>query len=244
LIGPSPSIRKTHNGKEIDDNNDVIIKLNNAVFHEGEEEYIGKRIDIIYTLSIAQDLQQIDIDPKYFNFSEFFYDRIQKLGVKFIVFSIGLYNITHDEWLSLHIMRLSEMYNKNNVPILWIKQSVIDNHVYRCGKIPSAGFGSILNLTQYPIKQLFIKGFTFFKDGHLNSYIGKEWKKKVEKTNEKTKLALDEEKKEKVIHSLVKNITVNISPHHFDNEYQQTIEIYKKSHNIVFDDSIKYLFEQ
>jgi hypothetical protein len=242
LVGPSPSIRKTKNGEEIDSNYDVIIKMNNAIFNNSEFEYSGKRIDVLYTLSVAQDLNQRELDPKYNCFQEFFFEKIKELNIKYVILSMDMYSLCHNNWLSLHIMRMSESYNIYNIPILFLEHNIVENHINKCKKIPSAGFGAIMNLVQYPIKEIFIKGFTFFKDGHSNSYIGDEWQKKIEKTNAETKNNLTEEKKEKIIHSLVSNSFVNLSPHHFDYEYKKTIEFSKKYSNIKFDESIKYLY--
>lgn len=243
LIGPSPSIRKTQNGVYIDQNYDVIVKINNAIFNNHDSEYIGKRIDVLYTLSIAQDLNQINIDSKYDIFAEYFFDLVKEKEVKYIILSTDLHHLCHNQWLFLHLIRFSEIYNVNNIPILFMEYSIIDNHINVCKKIPSAGFGAIINLTQYKLKELFIKGFTFFKDGHSNSYIGKEWKKKAENINNETKKKLTDESKEKIIHSLVKNSYNNNSPHHFDYEYITTKKMTKKHNFINFDDSIIDLYK-
>lgn len=243
LIGPSPSIRKTQNGDYIDKNYDIIVKINNAIFSDLDSYYIGKRIDVLYTLSVAQDLNQIKIDDKYECFAEYFFERINNLKIKYIVFSLDLHHKVHDNWLSLNILRFSEIYNVKNIPILFLKDSIIVEHLNNAKRIPSAGFGAILNLTQYGLKELFMKGFTFFKDGHSNSYIGKDWLKKIDKVNGETKKKLTDEKKEEIIHSLVKNTFVNISPHNFDYEYRKTICLKNIYKFINFDKSISYLFE-
>jgi hypothetical protein len=243
LIGPSPSIRKTKNGEYIDQNYDVVVKMNNAIFNNSEFEYSGKRIDVLYTLSIAQDLNQINIDSKYDVFAEYFFDLVNKNNIKYIVLSLDLHHLTHNQWLCLHLIRFSEIYNVNKVPILFMEYPLIDKHINECHKIPSSGFGAILNLTQYKLNELFIKGFTFFKDGHLNSYIGKDWEKKIESANKETKKELTNEKKEKIVHSLVKTLYNNNSPHHFDYEYIKTKKMYDKYNFIKFDDSIVELYK-
>jgi hypothetical protein len=243
LIGPSPSIRKTKNGEFIDQNYDVVVKMNNSIFNNLESEYMGKRIDVLYTLSIAQDLNQINVDPEFDSFPEYFFDLANKIGLKYIVLSSDLHHLCHNEWLFLHLIRFSEIYNVNKIPILFMEYSLIDEHLRECQKIPSAGFGGILNLTQYRLSELLIKGFTFFKDGHLDSYIGKNWKNKIDNANDETKKELTNEKKEKIIHSLVKtNYNIN-SPHHFDYEYIKTKKMSKKYDFIVFDDSIIDLYK-
>lgn len=243
LIGPSPSIRKTKNGDFIDKNYDVVVKINNAIFNCVDSEYIGERIDVLYTLSIAQDLKQIKIDEKYNSFAEYFFERVNELKIKYIVFSNDLHSQIHNQWLSLIILRFSEIYNIYKIPILFLDSKITSNHFENAKKIPSAGFGAIMNLTQYKLMELFLKGFTFFKDGHTNSYIGKDWLSKVDKVNLGTKKKLTEEKKEKIIHSIVKNQFVNISPHHFDYEYKKTNEFKIKYSFIKFDASISELFE-
>lgn len=243
LIGPSPSIRKTKNGEEIDNNYDVIIKMNNAIYYNSEPEYYGKRIDVLYTLSLAQDIKQHKFDSKYINFQEFFFDKIKDLNIKYLYFSLGLYNLCKDDHTSIKICKMSEMYNIHNVPILFMNSEIVQKHIDACNKIPSAGFGAIMDLIKRNTKELFIKGFSFFKDGHTNAYISQEWKNKVDKSNKKTKENMTEETKEKVIHSLVQNSFVYLTPHHFDYEYECTIGYYKNNTNIVFDDSIKELYE-
>lgn len=250
LIGPSPSIKKNKNGREID-NYDIVVKINNSIFSDEDKEYSGVKIDVLYTLSIAQNLNQILFDEKYETFQEYFFHLIQEKQVKFIVFSNELHSNIHNQWLSLAIYKFSEIYNINNIPIIFIPKPLIENHVLNCNKIPSAGYGAIMNLLQYDIKKLYIKGFTFFKDGHSSSYIGKEWKEKLEtKSNEKIKkeINLNPENKqnleEKIIHSLIKNDFCNISPHNFDYEYKSTLNYASKDKRIIFDESIKYLYEK
>jgi hypothetical protein len=243
LIGPSPSIRNNKNGDEID-TYDIVAKINNAIFYDSEPEYYGKRMDILYTLSIAQDLKQIDIPSHYDSFQEYFYDRIQKYGVKFIVYTMCLNIVTHGEWLSLQILRLSEPYNINKIPIIFMDQNLIMNFMSKSKKIPSAGYWTITNILQYNIQNLYLKGFTFFKDGHTSSYIGKAWHEKANKANQKTKQNMTDELKEKVMHSLVLQQFANVSPHNFDYEFLQIVKAARKDSRIIFDESIKNLYSK
>jgi hypothetical protein len=251
LIGPSPSIKKNKNGEEIN-SYDVIVKINNSIFCNDDYDYTGNRLDVLYTLSIAQNLNQIIIDEKYLSFQEYFFHLIEKKKVKFIVFSNELHSNIHNQWLSIAIYKFSEIYNVNKIPIIFMPKNIIDIHLHNAFKIPSAGYGAIVNLLQYDIQKLYIKGFTFFKDGHTASYIGKEWREKMEKkSNTKIKCEIDsnidpdkkQDLEEKIIHSLVKNNYCNFSPHNFDYEYKTTIQLAKKDLRIMFDEYIKYLYE-
>lgn len=244
LIGPSPSIKKNKNGDEINDY-DAIIKINNSIFCNDDYEYTGNRIDVLYTLSIAQNLNQIDIKDNFDTFQEYFFHLIKEKNVKYIIFSNELHCEIQNQWLALAIYKFSEIYNITNVPIIFMNKNIVDEHIKNSKKIPSAGYGAILHLLQHNIKKLYIKGFTFFKDGHTSSYIGKEWKEKVEKkSNEKTKENFyDEELREKVMHSLVKNDFINLAPHNFDYEYNNIKNISKNDLRINFDETIKYLYE-
>ena len=140
---------------------------------------------------------------------------------------------------------MSQFYNVRKVPIIFIKKQIIDTHIERCNKLPSAGYGAIVNLLQYPITKLFIKGFTFFKDGHTMNYIGDKWKDKmVEKSNKKTISNMDDndDLKERVIHSLVRNDFAIATPHNFNYEYGKVCDICKSDTRIVFDVSIADLY--
>lgn len=251
LIGPSPSIKKNKNSDEID-SYDVIVKINNSIFYDEDNDFSGNRIDVLYTLSIAQNLNQITFDEKYDSFQDYFFHLVKEKNIKFIVFSNELHANIHNQWLSLAIYKISELYNIHKIPIIFMSKPIIENHVNSSNKIPSAGYGAIMNLMQYNINKLYIKGFTFFKDGHTNSYIGKEWKLKMEKKSSdkiKNELNNEEEKEkqvleEKIIHSLIKNDFCNLSPHNFDFEYKSTIKLAQNNNKIVFDKTIEYLYKQ
>jgi len=239
IIGPSPTIKKNINFDHIN-KQDIIVKINNSIFSDNDNVYTGNRIDVLYTLSLAQNLNQIDISFQDKKFHEYFFDLVDKKNIKFLVFSNELHSIIHNQRLSLNIYKFTQLYNKKNIPIIFLPKNIIEKHVTNARKIPSAGYGAIINLLTYNIKSLYIKGFTFFKDGHSMSYIGEEWKKKLD---DKSISNNSQEIKEKMIHTLVKNSFSNNSPHNFNYEFESLKKIAKSDDRIVFDSSIKELYE-
>ena len=104
-----------------------------------------------------------------------------------------------------------------------------------------------MHLNLYNIKTLFVKGFTFFKDGHSNAYIGKDIKTNILKyMNEETKekVKTDDALFEEVIHTYVLNgYFGGASPHDFNHEYDRFCDMKNKNTNIIIDTSMKPFFK-
>ena len=169
IIGPSPSIRNEENGDFIEENYDVIVRINKQWKHDPSlDKYIGKRTDMIYNcLDFSEECGgTMDVDYLKNNNIKMIVDPIQylydnKKQRDYYLFS-GTYRLNMYTYFHLN--------NKNKIPfgmIDPIKYKVWD----KCADTRiNTGLLAIVDILHCDIKELYVKGFTFFKDGYVKDY--------------------------------------------------------------------------
>ena len=247
IIGPSPSVTETENGAWIEDNFDVIIRINKQwKFDKSLRKYIGKRTDVLINCLDPSPNCGGEIDTEY----------LTKKGCKFIIcplkmacdpthrdnmfhenYVIDNYNYFLNRYLfppiinrtsetlnidecaiifptnytdkscngnttlniqtkktlkrqkHTHGETYSEEYNHSNknsdihsttkdlniykqctVPLVAINAEIYDKWDNMAQTRINTGLMGILYILTFQIKQLYIKGFTFFLDGYLSNY--------------------------------------------------------------------------
>jgi hypothetical protein len=165
IIAPSPSVRFNANGDEID-KYDIVVRINKNWKHNADlNKYVGTRTDVLYNC--------INPDPDCGGVLDFNYI---KTKVKYIAVSIPIINDNTHRDSIFHNNRMLHYYNdffagNNNR----VKHYIVNKNLYnKYDKIlnsrPNTGFMAILDILSYDIKELYVKGFTFFKDGYLKDY--------------------------------------------------------------------------
>jgi hypothetical protein len=168
IIGPSPSVRNTENGEFIESNYDIIVRINKQWKHDIElNKYIGERTDVLYNcISMCQESGGI-IDTNY----------VIAHGIKYIISSIKYcYNdkqqrdtLFHDE-NRLNQYVFFHLNNKGLVPFGIVESSKYTKWDTHAGTRINTGLMAILDILHMDVKEVYVKGFTFFKDGYLNNY--------------------------------------------------------------------------
>ena len=167
IIGPSPSIKNEKNGEYIEKNYDIIIRINKQWKHSEElDKYIGKRTDILYNCLDYREDCGGDID---INFNE------NKL--KYIVSTIkyDFLNTNHRD-SQFHGKSFLNWYNyfhlknRNRIKFIPIDNNVYDYYDTLADTRINTGLMAIFHILNFDIKELYIKGFSFFLDGYLSDY--------------------------------------------------------------------------
>lgn len=217
IIGPAPSCKDIEEGEFIEKNYDIIVRINKQWKHSKElEKYIGKRTDILYNCMDYRDDCGGELDIDYL-----------ENKIKYLVASIK-YDFLNKEHRDsqFHGKSFLNWYNyfhlKNNNKLKFIP---IDNNFY--DKYDSlaqtrinTGLISIFHLLTFDIKELYIKGFTFFMDGYLLDY--RNIINGIECKNE-------EETKNNVF-----DFMINQNKNHDQNkQFKLFKDVYKKNKNII-----------
>jgi len=192
IIGPSPSIRKIEDGEDIENNYDVIVRINKGWKHKKDmDKYIGKRTDILYNcLDPHEDCGGIiDIDFITRNGTQFIIDPIRFLFC----------DRTHRDNMFHSYYRLNNLcffhkYNNNRISFDIISDKLYEYYDKNAQTRLNTGLLAIMHILSFDIKCLYIKGFTFFKDGYVSDYRDILWGKKVTE-KESTKRVLSEMKR-------------------------------------------------
>jgi hypothetical protein len=220
IIAPSPSVRETPNGDEID-KYDIIIRVNkNWQYSPDLNKYVGTRTDIVYNC--------INPDPECGGSINFDY---VKSNLKYIAISIPILNNQQHRDSLFHNNNMVNKYrqfvaNNNNR----VKYYIVNTNLYNMydnilKSRPNTGFMAILDILSYDIKELYIKGFTFFKDGYLSNYRNTVFGKK---TDEKSS-AVD-----------VNNVMRQHGDHNIERQIYLFKHIYQKNrHRIKIDPAMK-----
>jgi GR25 family glycosyltransferase involved in LPS biosynthesis len=167
IIGPAPSVKLEKNGTHIENNYDIIIRINKQWKHdETLDEYIGKRTDILYNCLDYREDCGGDIDIEFL-----------ENKVKFIVSTIkyDFLNKNHRD-SQFHGKNFLNWYNyfhiknKNRIKFIEIDSNMYDYYDNLAQTRINTGLMAILHILHFDIKELYIKGFTFFIDGYLCDY--------------------------------------------------------------------------
>tara|TARA_R110002153_G_scaffold270152_2_gene436340 strand:- start:2073 stop:2894 length:822 start_codon:yes stop_codon:yes gene_type:complete len=168
VIGPSPSIRKIEDGEEIEKKFDVIVRINKGWKHETEmDKYIGKRTDVLYNCMDPSDECGgiIDIDYLINNSTKFIIDPIR------CNFNDRTHrdNMFHSEY-RLNNLCFFHKYNNNRISFDFINDELYEYYDKSAQTRLNTGLLAIMHILSFDIKCLYIKGFTFFKDGYISGY--------------------------------------------------------------------------
>jgi len=171
IIGPSPSIYNEENGDYIEENYDLIVRINKQWRHDQDlNKYIGKRTDILYNcmnpseecggiMNIKHAKEQnlnLIIDPIMFghhmsNTRDHIFHGIKR---------VNFYVIFH-------------LNNQNNIPFGMINMDKYIKWDNQANTRINTGLLAILDVLSSDAKEVYIKGFTFFKDGYISNYRNK-----------------------------------------------------------------------
>lgn len=169
IIGPSPSIYNEENGDYIEKNYDIIVRVNKQWKHDPSlDKYIGKRTDVLYNCLDYSEECGGTIDTEYLknNNVKMIVDPIQylydnKKQRDFFLFS-GTYRLNMYTYFHLN--------NENKIPFgmihptkYWVWDKYADTRI-------NTGLLAIIDILHCDIKELYVKGFTFFKDGYVKDY--------------------------------------------------------------------------
>ncbi len=175
IIAPSPSVRENPNGDEID-KYDIIVRINkNWKYSQDLNKYVGTRTDIVYNC--------INPDPECGGTIDFDY---VKSNLKYIAVSIPIIHNQHHRDAMFHNNNMINKYrqfvndNNNRVNHYIINKNLYNMYDNILKSRPNTGFMAILDILSYDIKELYIKGFTFFKDGYLSNYRNSVFGKKTD----------------------------------------------------------------
>lgn len=171
IIGPSPSVRNEENGDFIEENYDIIVRINKQWKHDSKlDSFIGKRTDILYNcLDYKEDCGgMLNIDY------------IKKQNIKYIVDPIKFvyFNKNDRDPLFAGKKRLDyytifHLNNMGTIPFHTIKKEYYEEWDKKTQTRINTGMLAILHILKHDIKELYIKGFSFFRDGYLSDYRSK-----------------------------------------------------------------------
>jgi len=154
LVGPSPSLENS-NAQEFIDSYDLVVRMNKGYPVEKEQtKHIGKRVDIHYhCLHEASNTG-----------GKIFYEEMIKDNI-YVSCPYPKYVLPfHSD-----VIRF-ESVNNNRLNFHWIDPQYYLKIATLLKTRPNSGIGTILDLLCYDIKELFIVGFTFFRDGWRKTY--------------------------------------------------------------------------
>ena len=171
IIGPSPSVRNEENGDFIEENYDIIVRINKQWKHDPKlDSFIGKRTDILYNcLDYKEDCGgMLNIDY------------IKKQNIKYIVDPLKFvyFNKNDRDPLFAGKKRLDyytifHLNNMGTIPFHTIKKEYYEEWDKKTQTRINTGMLAILHILKHDIKELYIKGFSFFRDGYLSDYRSK-----------------------------------------------------------------------
>lgn len=171
IIGPSPSIYNEENGDEIEEKYDIIVRINKQWHHNSNlNSYIGKRTDILYNcMNCSEECGGIiDIDyVKQHNL---------QLIVDPIMFGYNMKN-TRD-FIFRGTKRLDfyvffHMNNQDIIPFGMIRPEKYMEWDKNANTRINTGLLTILDILSSDAEEVYVKGFTFFKDGYIRDYRSK-----------------------------------------------------------------------
>jgi len=162
IVGPAPYLKDHTAGTKIDDY-DIICRINDIIPPEHLRCHYGKRTDIMFhnfgTITIPGLKRKIEKETEAFN------------KLKMIVCPV--IKATHSDtdylqWPDDHVSGVvanCEEINSNKIPFYWIgvpDYKKIHNDIRAEF---NTGMGAITTLLSYPIKELYVTGFTFYMGG-------------------------------------------------------------------------------
>ncbi|MBU8911321.1 MAG: glycosyltransferase family 29 protein [Desulfobacterales bacterium] len=169
LVGPSPSLKDSG---QLIDSYDIVVRMNSALPAPEElHKDIGLRTDILIT-GLAEDYMchnsrkedyKERMEDVYINY----YIPAKASGLKYIV----VHHPAYTRFTQKQYAALEEINNKyNDFTLVYIPLDIHKQIRNATQGEPCTGTLAIDYLMQFKIKELFVTGFTFFKDGYYESY--------------------------------------------------------------------------
>jgi hypothetical protein len=153
FVGPSPHLSGTGLGGLID-SYDVVARVNqeSPIPCDRTNDY-GRRMEVLVAACNTHNLtllkEQIDADAEYMR------------NLKYVICTQS--TVDND---GIRVDRAFQKINKNNVPFHIIGDSFADHIDEVVGCETNTGFNGILTFLKYPIRELFVAGFSFYNMGH------------------------------------------------------------------------------
>lgn len=167
IIGPSPSVKSSKNGLFIEENYDVIVRVNKHWKHDPSlNEYIGERTDILYNCLDYREDCGGKIDFEYIK------DKVQYI-VSTIKYDFNNKKHRDKQFHGKSFLNWYYHFHKNNqnkVKFIPISSSLYDEYDTKAGTRINTGLMAIFHILYFDIQELYIKGFSFFLDGYLTDY--------------------------------------------------------------------------
>ena len=152
IVAPGGYLKGLKKGNEID-NYDIVVRLNTALpIKESLKEDVGSKTHILYNC-----LSKYEVDGGIIDFDNLMLDWIACPYPQIYPFrnDIKQFHLENKSKFRFHIIEKYFYYNLEN----------------KMGTRPNTGIGAILDLLEFPIKELYITGFTFLlKSGYLTEY--------------------------------------------------------------------------
>jgi len=168
IIGPSPSITNTENGEDIEKHYDIIVRINKAWKHNAElNKYIGRRTDVLYNCIDHHEECGGVIDIEY----------AKKAGLKLIVDPIKFAYYKKDERdrifhnnYRLNRYIFFHLNNMGRIPFGVVRSVKYSAWDAAADTRINTGLLAIIDILHLDVKEVYVKGFTFFKDGYIPQY--------------------------------------------------------------------------
>ena len=199
IVGPAQSAFFKENGDYID-SFDIVVRINRGIeLIDGNEVFIGNRTDILYNC--------LDFDLISGGVLRLVDDRI-----KFICCPYSIEEHTYNE------SKLLDIFDKYNVR--FINSDVYNKLKQDSNSRINTGFGSIVDILQHDIKQLFITGTDFYRSFYHKNYCS-------ERNRSETTKSIEEELEFKQYD--------DANHHHPDRQYIRFKEIVSNDTRVVLD---------
>jgi len=165
IVGPALYAQGLNSGPQID-NYDIIVRPNEVIPPQHLRCDYGSRTDIMFcnfgTIWMSGIKRKIALDDHEEHFKKL--KLVVACGIK-AKHSDTDYLSWPDNYVSDITKNFNEV-NKYGLPFYWIGVKDYKALYAKVGVEYNTGLGAIMILLQYPIKELFVTGFTFFKGGN------------------------------------------------------------------------------
>jgi hypothetical protein len=165
IIGPAPYLKGRRMGSMFD-NYDIIVRPNNFHIDKSLVKDYGSRTDVMFHNfggAFMTGLKKlIENHPEDFK-------KLKMMGC------LALKNYgadPHLSWDDDYVSGVVENFNHinaNNTPFYWIGVKDYKKIYNKIGEEPNTGILALTVLSSYPLKEIFVSGFTFYK-GKSNRY--------------------------------------------------------------------------
>lgn len=164
MIGPSPHLTGSKLGNYID-RHDTVCRINDVMPPPDLRGDYGSRTDILFhnfgtvwMEGLREKISYGDTQSHWDNLKLVICPSLKATGED------ADYLSWPDDYVS-SVVRNFELINDSKLPFYWIGVRDYKTLWSKVGVEPNAGFLSIMILLSYPIKELFVTGYSFYKQG-------------------------------------------------------------------------------